>query len=139
MPTAGISSPRHLKYFLMAIVRPRIDVSDDWNEAWTSLQFDPIQKASLRPSLVLSVRVGIRLGVPHPKGEWIGAEITLQTPLLAQYAVSHYLNRIACSTPMWSTRYSSPNMTAPVPLESSTPAETPAKRHVDAPPHSVFS
>jgi len=26
-------------------------------------------------------------------GEWIGAEIRLQTPLLAQYAVSHYLEQ----------------------------------------------
>ena len=30
---------------------------------------------------------------PHAKGEWIGAEIKLQTPLLAQYAVSHYLEQ----------------------------------------------
>ena len=30
---------------------------------------------------------------PHAKGEWIGAEIRLQTPLLAQYAVSHYLEQ----------------------------------------------
>jgi hypothetical protein len=30
---------------------------------------------------------------PHGKGEWIGAEIRLQTPLLAQYAVSHYLEQ----------------------------------------------
>ncbi len=28
-----------------------------------------------------------------PKGEWIGAEIRLETPLLAQYAVSHYLEQ----------------------------------------------
>src|ERR1035437_1935673 len=30
---------------------------------------------------------------PHAKGEWIGAKIRLQTPLLAQYAVSHYLEQ----------------------------------------------
>ena len=30
---------------------------------------------------------------PHGKGEWIGAEIRVQTPLLAQYAVSHYLEQ----------------------------------------------
>ena len=30
---------------------------------------------------------------PHAKGEWIGAEIRLTTPLLAQYAVSHYLKQ----------------------------------------------
>jgi hypothetical protein len=27
------------------------------------------------------------------KGEWIGAEIRLQTSLLAQYAVAHYLEQ----------------------------------------------
>jgi len=30
---------------------------------------------------------------PHSNGEWIGAEIKLQTPLLAQYAMSHYLEQ----------------------------------------------
>jgi len=29
----------------------------------------------------------------HAKGEWIGAEIRFQTPLLAQYAMSHYLEQ----------------------------------------------
>ena len=33
------------------------------------------------------------LNAPHGKGEWIGAEIRVQTPLLAQYAVSHYLEQ----------------------------------------------
>ena len=48
----------------------------------------------------LSVRSSDRAGTckhapdqPHAKGEWIGAEIRLETPLLAQYAVSHYLEQ----------------------------------------------
>ena len=42
---------------------------------------DPAESANTPPNL------------PHAKGEWIGAEIKLQTPLLAQYAVSHYLEQ----------------------------------------------
>jgi hypothetical protein len=30
---------------------------------------------------------------PHLKGEWISADIQVKTPLLAQYAVSHYLEQ----------------------------------------------
>jgi hypothetical protein len=30
---------------------------------------------------------------PHPKGEWIIVEVRVQTPLLAQYAVAHYLEQ----------------------------------------------
>ena len=41
--------------------------------------------------------VGVRSERESPHelvaGEWIGAEIRLQTPLLAQYAVSHYLEQ----------------------------------------------
>ena len=29
----------------------------------------------------------------HPAGEWRGAAIELNTPLLAQYAVAHYLEQ----------------------------------------------
>jgi hypothetical protein len=79
----------------MANVRLRIDVSGTvGNEAWTNLQqFDPTQKAALGPEFGSSGPCTHPPDVPHPKGEWIGAEITLQTPLLAQYAVSHYLEQ----------------------------------------------
>jgi hypothetical protein len=30
---------------------------------------------------------------PHGKGEWIGAQVELSTPLLAQYAISYYLEQ----------------------------------------------
>ena len=30
---------------------------------------------------------------PHGPGEWCGAEIVLPTPLLAQYAIRHYLEQ----------------------------------------------
>jgi len=79
----------------MATVRLRIDVSGTvGNEAWTNLQqFDPIQKAAFGPEFGSSVPCTHSSDKPPPKGEWIGAEIILQTPLLAQYAVSHYLEQ----------------------------------------------
>jgi len=79
----------------MATVRLRIDVAGTvGDKAWTNLQhFDPIQKAAFGPQFGSSGACKLALSEPHPKGEWIGAEITLQTPLLAQYAVSHYLEQ----------------------------------------------
>jgi hypothetical protein len=79
----------------MATVRLRIDVSGTvGDKAWTSLQqFDPIQKAAFGPEFGTNGPCKHASSAPHPKGEWIGAEITVQTPLLAQYAVSHYLEQ----------------------------------------------
>ncbi len=79
----------------MATVRLRIDVAGTvGDKAWTNLQhFDPIQKAAFGPQFGSNGSCKHALREPHPKGEWIGAEITLQTPLLAQYAVSHYLEQ----------------------------------------------
>jgi hypothetical protein len=78
----------------MAIVRLKIDVSGTrGDEAWKNLkQFDQIQSASFGPQFGSSVPCK-PTNEPHAKGEWIGAEIRLQTPLLAQYAVSHYLEQ----------------------------------------------
>ena len=80
---------------VMATVRLRVDVSGTiGNEAWISLQqFDPIQKAEFGPQFGSNSPCKHRVNEPHAKGEWIGAEITVQTPLLAQYAVSHYLEQ----------------------------------------------
>lgn len=79
----------------MAIVRLKIDVSGTrGSEAWTSLkQFDQIQSAQFGPQFGSSGPCKHSTNGPHAKGEWIGAEIRLQTPLLAQYAVSHYLEQ----------------------------------------------
>ncbi len=79
----------------MATVRLRIDVSGTIGDAaWPKLQqFDPIQKAAFGPQFGSSGPCQHAASEPHRKGEWIGAEITLQTPLLAQYAVSHYLEQ----------------------------------------------
>ena len=79
----------------MALIRLRIDVSGTvGNEAWRNLkQFDEIQSASFGPQFGAGVACHHPSYAPHLKGEWVGAEIRLQTPLLAQYAVSHYLEQ----------------------------------------------
>jgi hypothetical protein len=79
----------------MATVKLKIDVSGTiGDEAWRNLkQFDEIQSASFGPQFGSSGPHNHPPRAPHPKGEWIGAEIRLQTPLLAQYAVSHYLEQ----------------------------------------------
>jgi len=79
----------------MATVKLKIDVSGTvGDEAWRKLrQFDEIQSADFGPQFGSGGRCNHALDAPHGKGEWIGAEIRLQTPLLAQYAVSHYLEQ----------------------------------------------
>jgi hypothetical protein len=79
----------------MSIVRLKIDVSGTvGDEAWREIQpFDQIQSADFGPQFGSGGRCNHDPDAPHGKGEWIGAEIRLQTPLLAQYAVSHYLEQ----------------------------------------------
>jgi hypothetical protein len=79
----------------MAIVRLKIDVSSTvGDEAWRQLrQYDEIQSAAFGPRFGCSGPCKHPANAPHDKGEWTGAEIRLQTPLLAQYAVSHYLEQ----------------------------------------------
>lgn len=79
----------------MAIVKLKIDVSGTvGDEAWRNLkQFDEMQNASFGPLFGSSGPCTHPATSRHLKGEWIGAEIRLQTPLLAQYAVSHYLEQ----------------------------------------------
>jgi len=79
----------------MTIVKLKIDVSGTvGDEAWRNLrQFDEIQSAAFGPKFGSSGTCKHAANLPHTKGEWIGAEIQLETPLLAQYAVSHYLEQ----------------------------------------------
>ena len=85
----------------MPTVRLKIDVSGTvGDEAWRNIkQFDQIQSAAFGPQFGsggLSASPEATAGAsqkPYPKGTWIGAEIKLLTPLLAQYAVSHYLEQ----------------------------------------------
>ncbi len=88
----------------MPTVRLKIDVSGTIaDEAWREIkQFDQIQSANFGPqfgsggfsaSPAATVQPSEKNRNPYPTGSWIGAEIKLQTPLLAQYAVSHYLEQ----------------------------------------------
>jgi hypothetical protein len=92
----------------MSTVKLKIDVSGTVSdEAWREIkQFDQIQSAKFGPQFgsgglsqsnvgtaALAVPQSEARRSPYPKGAWIGAEIKLQTPLLAQYAVSHYLEQ----------------------------------------------
>jgi len=79
----------------LSLVRLKIDVSGTTGDAaWRQIrQFDQVQSASFGPQFGSGGGCQHATNAPHSKGEWIGAEIRLQTPLLAQYAVSHYLEQ----------------------------------------------
>jgi hypothetical protein len=79
----------------MSVLKLKIDVSGTVGDAaWREIkQFDQIQSAEFGPQFGSSGPFKDPPGAPHAKGEWIGAEIRLQTPLLAQYAMSHYVEQ----------------------------------------------
>jgi hypothetical protein len=79
----------------MSTVRLKIDVSGTvGDEAFRKLQqYEEIQSAQFGPAFGSSGACKHPANAPHGKGEWIGAEIKVATPLLAQYAVSHYLEQ----------------------------------------------
>jgi hypothetical protein len=79
----------------MANVRLKIDISGTTgDDAWRRItHFDEIQSAAFGSEYGSSGGCKHPAGTPHPRGEWRGAVIKLQTPLLAQYAVSHYLQQ----------------------------------------------
>ncbi len=79
----------------MSKVRLKIDVSGTVGDAaFCNLEhYDEMQSAHFGPQFGSS---GICRHDPdalHPNGEWIGAEIQVDNPLLAQYAVHHYLKQ----------------------------------------------
>ena len=79
----------------MAILRLKIDIAGTvGDEAWRKLNhFEEIKSADFGPQFGSGGRCNHGVDAPHQKGEWLGAEIRLQTPLLAQYAMSHYLEQ----------------------------------------------
>ena len=79
----------------MSTLRLKIDVSGTTgDQAWREInQFDQIQSAAFGPQFGSGNLNISSPATPYPKGAWIGAEIKLQTPLLAQYAMSHYLEQ----------------------------------------------
>ena len=81
--------------FAMSKLRLKIDIAGTvGDEAWREIkQFEQIQSADFGPQFGSGGRCNHPPGALHAKGEWIGAEIRLQTALLAQYAMSHYLEQ----------------------------------------------
>jgi hypothetical protein len=79
----------------MSVLKLKIDVSGTiGDQAWRDLRhFEQVQSADFGPQFGSGGRCNHAPDQPHRKGEWIGAEIRLQTPLLAQYAMSHYLEQ----------------------------------------------
>ncbi len=79
----------------MPNVRLKIDIAGTvGDEAWRQIrQFDEIQGAAFGPEYGTSGECKHAPTAPHAKGEWRGALIRLRDPLLAQYAVSHYLEQ----------------------------------------------
>jgi hypothetical protein len=79
----------------MSTVRLKLDVSGTiGDEAFRSLKhFDEVKSAKFGRAFGCGGSCKHPAAAPHAKGEWMGAEITLETPLLAQYAVSHYLEQ----------------------------------------------
>jgi len=76
-------------------VKLKIDIGGTvGDQAWRELkQFGEIQSANFGSQFGGSGDCKHPPHRPHLAGEWRGALIRLQTPLLAQYAVSHYLEQ----------------------------------------------
>ena len=79
----------------MAVVKLKLDIAGTvGDEVWRALRhFDQIQAAAYGEQFGTSGECRHAPNAPHSDGEWRGAAIRLQTPLLAQYAVAHYLEQ----------------------------------------------
>ena len=78
----------------MARVRLKIDVSGTiGEEAWRELRPFAQTEATSIGGCEGGGAGHHAANAAHPKGEWMIAEIRVQTPLLAQYAVAHYLEQ----------------------------------------------
>lgn len=73
----------------------KIDVSGTrGDEAWRSLKhYDEMNEAHYGPQFGSSGECAHRPNEPHRSGEWVGAMVVLPTPIIAQYAIRHYLNQ----------------------------------------------
>ena len=76
-------------------IRLKIDLSGTrGDEAWRLLQhYDEMTEAHYGPAFGSSGLCQHPADQPHKKGESMGARIVVPTPLLAQYAIAHYLEQ----------------------------------------------
>jgi len=79
----------------MPIVRLQIDVSGTLGEeVWRNLRhFDLAEVVSMESHLESGKMCKHPADAVHPEGEFISATIQVETMLLAQYAVAHYLEQ----------------------------------------------
>ena len=79
----------------MPAVRLKIDIGGTvGDEAWRALPaFDPIQAARFGAEFGSSGPCRHAPDAPHFRGEWRAARVVVASSLLAQYAVSHYLEQ----------------------------------------------
>src|SRR5689334_2346906 len=79
----------------MPIVRLRIDIAGTVGEdAWHCLQhFHEAQAAFFGPEFGSSGPCLHAADKPHVRGEWRGAEVLVANSLMAEYAVSYYLQQ----------------------------------------------
>lgn len=79
----------------MPVVKLKIDISGTvGTEAWRQInQYPEAQGAFFGPEFGRGGPCKHTPDAPHAKGEWYGAEVLVPTPLIAQYAVSHYLEQ----------------------------------------------
>ncbi len=79
----------------MPVVKIKLDVGGTvGDEAWRSLTpFEEKQAAFFGPEFGSGGACTHAANQPHAPGEWIGAEVLVATSLLAQYAMSHYLEQ----------------------------------------------
>ena len=79
----------------MPNVRLKIDIGGTvGDDAWRKIhQFDEIQSAAFGTEFGSSGECKHPPTERHAKGEWRGALIRVRDPLLAQYAMSHYLEQ----------------------------------------------
>ena len=77
----------------MTRIRLKIDISATvGTEAWDRLQhFGEVSGGWFGPEEGSSGPCEHPAVEPHPKGEWCGAVIEVESHLLAEYAVAHYL------------------------------------------------
>ncbi|MBV8205841.1 MAG: hypothetical protein JO041_03535 [Acidobacteria bacterium] len=76
-------------------IRLKIDLSGSTGEeAWRALRhYDEIDEAHYGPAFGSSGECGHPAGQPHAPGEWMGAQVELPSPIIAQYAIRHYVKQ----------------------------------------------
>jgi hypothetical protein len=76
-------------------IRLKIDLSGTrGDEAWRSLKhYEEMNEAHYGPAFGSSGPCGHSPDQPHRQGEWMGAMVVMPTPIIAQYAIRHYLNQ----------------------------------------------